>query len=257
MFNGRIMSRKRPAESDHFNVGMKLLRLLVRSPRSLGVSEIAEAMEMAVSSAHDMLRVLGELGFIDRDEATRCYRASPLFFELMHEYANEFGATRKLRDTLDELSQQYKATLYLGTLWGRQSIIIAAAGTLGATYALGASGPAYATAIGRAMISRMPEDAWEEYAPGADDAPITDATIRDADAFYGILAEAHEKGVAWNIGETGGTVSVAAPIVEISQRCRYGVAFIFHEAEWVPHRRTHYAQTIRKCAEVLANRLVN
>ncbi|TVP80795.1 MAG: IclR family transcriptional regulator [Puniceicoccaceae bacterium] len=250
------MSRKRPAESDHFNVGMQLLRFLVRSPRSLGVSEIAEKMGIAVSSAHDMLRVLGELGFVAKDESSRCYRASPQFFELVHDFANEFGATRKLRNALDELSQKYDASIYLGTLWGHQSIIIAAAGSLGATHALGASGPAYTTAIGRAIISQMNEDEWSDYAPENGETLSPDTSIQDADDFRKALLDIREKGVAWNIGKTGATVSVAAPIIQLDQSCTYGVAFIFAEADWIPHRRTHYAQTIRKCAEILSDRLV-
>jgi DNA-binding IclR family transcriptional regulator len=250
-----VMSRKRPAESDHFNLGMRLLRFLVHSPRSLGVSEIAKQMDIAVSSSHDMLCVLGELGFVAKDESSRCYRTSPQFFELVHDYANQFGATRKLRGALEELSQEYDASIYLGTLWGHQSIIIAAAGRLGTTYTLGASGPAYATAIGKAIISRMDESEWPEHAPDPDEEPLTQASIRDLESFRKALQQAQEEGVAWNMGQTGPTVSVAAPIIQPDSRCSYGVAFIFEETEWLPERRTHYTQSILKCATLLSERL--
>lgn len=93
------MARVRSASEDHFNGGIRLLECLVKWPTSRGVTQIAEQLGLAVSSTHDLLQVMCNLGFVQKDGSSRKYAPSPRMFEFINFFASNFGINPKINDT--------------------------------------------------------------------------------------------------------------------------------------------------------------
>lgn len=54
-------------------LGMAALEVLLRARRSLGITQVASALGISKSTAHDLMAALVQLGFVEQSELTRRY----------------------------------------------------------------------------------------------------------------------------------------------------------------------------------------
>ncbi len=195
--------------------GIALVRMMVHAGHSLGVTHIAEELNMPKSSVHRLLASLQDLGFVQRIEATKRYTLSADIFDFVHEIAWHFGRNLRLDDQLRAAAVKLDCSVYISMLGRRDTYVVCAAGEEGNTTRLGSHGRAYATSIGKVLVAQLPEADWMKYAPDNDDALATRYTNRDPQKFFAQLREARKTGVAWNRRESSKDhVSVAAVLRE-------------------------------------------
>lgn len=136
------------------------MRFLAHSRNSLGVTEIAEKMELPKSSAFRLLGVLMELRFVQKNPVSQRYTISPEIFRFVHEVAHEFAPTRKLEDVMIRWAQKLECAVYLSMLSERCTYVVSAEGPLGGTFALGSAGPVHASSAGKIIVANLPEEEW-------------------------------------------------------------------------------------------------
>ncbi|MCC5842985.1 MAG: IclR family transcriptional regulator [Verrucomicrobia bacterium] len=227
------MSRTKDAAHSGFGIGISLLEFLIRSHRSLGVSQIAEHLGMALSTTHDMLKTLIELGLVEQNVKNRTYHVTPQVLGLAHNVACNYGVNSKVSHALLTFSQEEEVTACIAVLSGQRTYISYAAGALGGSQTIGAEGPVWATAAGKAIVSAMPREEWDAYMPGPGEVKTTSRCNADPDAFVEALLQARENGCAWNIGESESSiVAVAAPLWDGEQRVRHAAALMFPRQAW-------------------------
>lgn len=250
------MSRTKSAQQSGFGVGISLLEFLIESRGPRGVSQIASHLGLPLSSAHDMLKLMSELGFVEKKKPTRLYRASARVFELAHKMACHYGVNDRIAQVLRRYSHEHNLTLCLAVLASDQTYIACASGSLGDTPTLGAGGPAYATAAGKCLLALLPETDWAPFAPGPTSPRLTPHTNTDPERFFRELRLARVNGVAWNIRETAiNIVSVAAPLPEPDGSARYAVAFLYPYEDWPLLDRENAAQCVKSLATKLSTSL--
>src|SRR4051812_36572055 len=110
--------------------GVEALVVLLKAHRSLGITQIAAALGVSKSTAHDLVAALCELGFVEQNQATRRYAISPQIFQFLHLFSTEYGANPALKPLLRAQAARLKASVVVTAL------------RLRTTYALCASGPA-------------------------------------------------------------------------------------------------------------------
>lgn len=237
--------------------GIALVRLMVQSGHSLGVTGLAERLDMPKSSVFRLLRSLVELGFVQKIEETKRYTLSADIFDFVHEIASHFGRNLKLDEHLRRAASRLKCTVYLSMLGSRDTYVICGAGDEANTTRLGSHGPAHASSAGKVLVAQLPEVEWARYAPDPAARPVTPYTNRDPAKFLARLAQARDTGVAWNIRESArDIVSLAAAVREpFIPRPRLAVALVLRHDELRYRDQPELEAAVRKLAATLEREL--
>lgn len=233
--------------------GIEALVVMLKARRSMGITQIATALDLPKSSAHDLVAGLCELGFVERHGETRRYSVSPRIFGFLHLCSTEYGANPALKPLLREEAAKLRASVVVTALRGRTTYALCGSGPETDTFLVGDHGPAYSSACGRVLISQFDEAAWADYAPRPDDKPKSPYCRVDRDHFFQQLRTARECGTAWSLREREPNLcSVAAPIRSWEQPCSRAVGIILNHRECALRDREELAGQARALAERIA-----
>ena len=193
---------------------LRVVEILAAADRPVGVTEIAERLGVAPSTAHRLLATLVEAGFA-RHEADRRYRAGPSVARLATRPAPPPLLRDAARPVLRWVAESSGETAHLAIIDGVSVVTIdhAAGGRPGDVgHVVGARVPAHATAVGLALLAHHPEVVEAVVAGGL--GRWTASTIADAATLRRRLAEVRRRGYAVNLrGWLEGTAGVAAPVL--------------------------------------------
>jgi IclR family pca regulon transcriptional regulator len=237
--------------------GFQLLQVLLRYGRSLGVSEIARELKLAVSTTHDLLATLGALNFIDQNRETKRYSVSPEIFAFFRLFSNEFGHNSQVNRILRDYCAKHDVTLYVSMLCRTRCYVVCASGPMGDTVVIGANSQVYASSCGKAIVAQLPECEWPSFAPEAGEPKLTPYTKQSVEGFYKELSCARADGVGWNIQETAfGLCSVAAPVFAKGKATDRAVAIVLPHGEWIVRDRERLAIEVKGLAAVISSTLL-
>jgi DNA-binding IclR family transcriptional regulator len=233
--SGRV-ERPRDARTRLLRYALNVMDCLLHEPRSLGISEVAARLRLPKSTTFRILHALVELEMVHKDPATRRYSLSSRVFGFVHELTIHFGPIGRFSHVLRKEAERLKASLYVSTLSGGFTYVVAASGARGDSFALGGQAPVYASSAGKVLVALRPEKEWENYAPTHAAQKLTRHTNTDGARFRLEMQEARTHGVAWNREESAlNYYSVAAPIIEPGRAPRFAVAILVDKRE-VPLR---------------------
>lgn len=189
----------------------------LRERGTAGVTELADALGLPKSTAHNHLRTLERLGYVV--EADGEYRLSAKFLVLGRESRNArdvYAHGRRKVRSLEEESGRYVqlvveehglGTILLATRWRDEELPPSARHVYPTHLHLHANAP------GKAILARIPDDRVDEIVDRHGLPARTDRTVTDADALRAELTEVRERGYAVDRGELiEGIVGVGAPI---------------------------------------------
>lgn len=234
-------------------LGIAAMEALLKARHACGVTQVAADLGIAPSSAHDVLAALGDLGFVEKEEATHLYRVSAGAFRVVHQIAGHFGPNRKIANILPAIASRNNASVYIHTLSGREAVLIDAVGEYGPSTSLGTFVPAYASAAAKILIAQLPEDSWPEFAPEPGAPKLTRFTSTDPAQFLKDLRAARNAGFA--LSERAASIEVcaiAAPIPHGPPPFRYSVALVYPHREWSAQNLPDIKDAILRAAKELA-----
>src|SRR5438045_7964780 len=90
--------------------GVEALTVLLRAHRSLGITQLADALQLSKSTTHDLAAALCALGFVDQNPTTRRYSVSPEIFRFLHLISTEFGPNSAVKPLLRAQARALTAT---------------------------------------------------------------------------------------------------------------------------------------------------
>src|SRR3954467_3783561 len=96
--------------------GVEALLLLLKAHRSLGITQLAEALQLSKSTTHDLAAALSALGFVDQNPRTRRYSVSPEIFRFLHLVTTEFGPNSAVKPLLRSQARKLKASIVITAL---------------------------------------------------------------------------------------------------------------------------------------------
>ncbi|HET6506938.1 MAG TPA: IclR family transcriptional regulator [Baekduia sp.] len=194
----------------------RILKLLASGPRRLGVSEIADRLELARPTVHGLLQTLQAHGFVEQDRDSDKYQ---LGAGLLH-LGNSFLDLNELRGRsivhAERLAQRARAAVRVGVLHGPVVVVVHHVFRPDDAFQVlevGAQLPAHATALGKAILAFGPPQAVDDLTAE----PLSKLTHKTlaAAALRRELGEARERGIARERDEAVlGEASVAAPIFD-------------------------------------------
>ncbi len=202
---GRIQSIERAAA---------ILRLLSGRSRRLGVAELAGELGLPKGTVHGILRTLQYVGFVEQDSDSGKYQLGAALLHMGSSYLDGNELRTRALNWADALATQSGESVRIGTLHENQVLIVHHVfrpDDSRQALEVGSLVPAYATALGKALLSRHRYLAAEIIGDGLPS--FTPATVTDVYRLRRELDEASELGWAGEVGELfPETASIAAPI---------------------------------------------
>ncbi|HWI61948.1 MAG TPA: IclR family transcriptional regulator [Symbiobacteriaceae bacterium] len=200
---------------------LDLLNYMGKRRHPVGVTELANEMDLNKSAVHRLLQTLEASGFVDRNPVTRQYFLGPRLFVLGKVYENTVTLRGLARPVMERLAHQMGEAVHLmvpaRSEKGVPSLIlldkIDASYQLSTTPNPGAVSPAHCTAGGKVLLAYAMEGALDEIT-----GPLprfTVHTITDLESLRAELAQVRAQGYAMDREEVEiGLTCLSAPVFE-------------------------------------------
>lgn len=236
--------------------GVEALVALLKAHRSLGITQLAAALQLSKSTTHDLAAALCALGFVDQSPTTRRYSVSPEIFRFLHLVSTEFGLNAAVKPLLRTQARKLKATIVITALCRRTTYALCASGSNADTFLLGDNGPAYNSACGKILVAQLNESAWSEYAPKPEEIAASPQAKLDPRRFLAELRTARVNGVAWSLRERDVTLcSVAAPIGVGERPWTRAVGLALPYGDWIVRDRDELTAQVKSLGEEISQLL--
>jgi DNA-binding IclR family transcriptional regulator len=187
--------------------------LLLGERSELRMTDVAEYLGVASSTAHRLLAMLQYRGFIRQDARTRAYRPGTSLTAVAFAVLQRFDVRETMRPFLDKLNGELAETVHLGILDGTTVRFIDALESPRAVRVasrLGQAMPANCTSTGKALLATLPEQAVRGLFPGEQLETLTSNSIATRTELECELAAVRRRGYATSSEESEeGVASVA------------------------------------------------
>jgi DNA-binding IclR family transcriptional regulator len=186
----------------------------LRSRDGAGVTELADALDLAKSAVHNHLSTLRDHGYVVKEGDD--YQLGLKFLDIGGYRRNQMPLFRAAEEQIDWLAEQTDELANLFTEENGMGVYLyRAKGQEGLDYDTYAGKRKYlhTMAAGKAILAFMDEERLSEVIHRHGLPAATDQTITDEDELLDALSEIRERGVAFDDGEASvGVRCVAAPI---------------------------------------------
>jgi DNA-binding IclR family transcriptional regulator len=194
----------------------RILKALASGPRRLGVSELAERLDLSRPTVHGLLQTLQAHGFVEQDRDSDKYQLGAGLLQLGNSYLDLNELRGRSIVHAERLAARADAAVRVGVMHGSSVIVVHHVFRPDATLQIlevGAQLPVHASALGKAMLAHSPaavvDDLTSESLPKLTGRTLAAAGLRDE------LEQVRERGYARERDEAVlGESSIAAPIFD-------------------------------------------
>lgn len=196
----------------------RVLQAFDGTHQSLSLSQISVRTGLDMSAAQRFSHTLTKLGYLVRSEETRRYMLGVKLLEFGFQYTRSNPLIERALPYLLHLSNTVQETVNLTVLDGTDLVFVcrySSRHVINNDVIVGSRLPAYCTAPGRAILSRMPEDVTTAILKKSDLRSYTPSTTWQLEKLLEKIREAAEKGYSTSFEEYyPGDLSIAAAIVD-------------------------------------------
>jgi DNA-binding IclR family transcriptional regulator len=194
----------------------RILKALASGPRRLGVSELAERLDLTRPTVHGLLQTLQAHGFVEQDRDSDKYQLGAGLLQLGNSYLDLNELRGRSIVHAERLAARADAAVRVGVMHGSSVVVVHHVFRPDATLQIlevGAQLPVHASALGKAMLAHAPgsvvDDLTSEPLPKLTSRTLAEAALRDE------LEQVRERGFARERDEAVlGESSIAAPIFD-------------------------------------------
>jgi IclR family acetate operon transcriptional repressor len=209
---------------------MAVLQCFERADRSLGVSELAAATGLTISTTHRLTRALCAGGLLMQDPRSERYQLGPMVVVLGRRAEEHLGYARAL-PALESLAESTGESVNLGIRSGAEVLVVLAVPSpqpLRFDQLAGSRIPIHTSAMGKCLLAFAPP-------PSGTDIDVlsglprlsrfTDRTITRRDRLAADLQQTRDRGWALNDEERNpGVRAVAGPVLDATHSATAAVA---------------------------------
>jgi DNA-binding IclR family transcriptional regulator len=226
--------------------------LLLREREALRVSEVADTIGVARSTAHRLLTTLCQEGFVAQARVRGTYRAGPQLVEVGLAALRGVDVRRVAHPYLEALSAELRETVSLLVVQGTTSWFMDSVESmepLRVTSRTGHSLPAHCTSGGKALLAELSPDALRRLYPEEDLPVVTAHTVATRTALEAELETVRRQGYATNCeGGQVGVSGVAVLVRDPDGRPLAAVAVSAPSARLTDEHAARYARAAREAA---------
>jgi DNA-binding IclR family transcriptional regulator len=205
--DGRIQSLDR---------AFSVLEEVARHRGGITLSELSRELGLHTSTLYHVTRTLVSLGYLRTGPDDKRYRMGRGIFQLASACLDEAEICATATPYLEKLAEATgEASHY--AIWERRKALIlvrhAGPNALQINERAGTLRPVYCTAIGKALLSGLEPDRYEDHTRDIDFAPYTPSTLKDAQELRLQVEKARRDGIAFDDCEFNAEVRCMAATV--------------------------------------------
>jgi IclR family transcriptional regulator, acetate operon repressor len=200
---------------------------LFRDGRSaLGISAIARATQLHLSTAHRLVKTLVHEQFMEQDPVTEQYRLGAAI-AILGQRALQSSGLDAARPVIDRVAESSGESVSLGVLRGNDVVVVlhsASRHGLRFDHPTGGAINVHGSAMGKTLLAFSAQGIAAVVAALGDLPRFTDATITDHDILTSELEQVRVVGYATNREERyTGVCGIAAPVLDLHGIARYAI----------------------------------
>jgi len=212
---------ERPADFvQSLDRGLAVIRAFSAEHPELTLSDVARETGLSRAAARRFLLTLESLNYVG--STGRQFFLKPRVLDLGYAYLSSFSASQIAQSHLEELSARLHESCSASVLDGGDIIYTARAATkriMTIGLSVGRRLPAFATSMGRVLLSALPPEDLDSYFAGHERPALTSRTVTGETELRKVLDQVRAKGWALIDQELeDGVRSVAAPVHDASDR---------------------------------------
>lgn len=240
--------------------GLEILERVGAAERPPSAAELARSLELPRTTVHELLRTLVSLHYLDEvGGAPRRYRLGIKPFELGNVYAAGLDLAREGRRAAERVAAECQETVHVAIRDGADVIYVAKADSTHPVRMVSATGrrlPAHVTAVGKMLLSAVPDSELGALYPDADLPGMTPHSIRNRDELRRVLEDVRRDRVAWDECESNAAINcVAAPVHDDAGGMVAAMSISVPTVRWSAAHASRYAELVRRGAADLSERL--
>lgn len=204
---------------------LEVLEVLADAPGPMSLNELAQRMHVPKSSLHAILRTMVQRQWVESDDSTR-FRLGLRTLLVGARYVDANDMLSLVQPTLDWLASELGETVHFGRLDGPDVVYLAKRESkhpLRLYSAIGRRLPAHATALGKAILSKLRPSEVVEILP--EQLPsLTPATITDHARLAAELTETRVRGYAIDNEENAEGIRCFATAISSAEAPYYALS---------------------------------
>ena len=176
-----------------------ILELLADFPDGVGVTEIGKRLTLHKSTAHRLLLTLINNGYVKQNHLTSNYELTLKLFEIGNKKVESIDIVSIAQPYLKELMELTNEVVHLGVRENAEIVYLAkveAPRSIKVYSRVGMRKPMYCTAMGKAILSYMPNDEVQEIWDNSNIIKMTEYTITTIKNFKKVLEISKASGYA-------------------------------------------------------------
>jgi DNA-binding IclR family transcriptional regulator len=237
---------------------LKILEVLHGNPSGLQLKDIARQTAINKSTAYRFLAHLQGEGYLYRDEAG-AYVIGPKLARMGSGMNFEEGLRKISRPVLQKLWTATGETVNLAILDGQQILylaVIESSHTFRLASQVGARRPLYCTALGKAILSHLPEEEIDDLIKSVSYERFTPHTITQPGKLKKDLLKTRLRGYALDDEEAVlGARCIAAPVFDSNARVIGGLSVSGPVTRISQEKVVPFATMLKKAAQSVSRRL--
>lgn len=196
----------------------RVLNAIGTANKPLSLTEVSRTTNIGKSAAQRFIHTLAKLGYLVRSQNSNKWILSVKVLDLSNFYLNSSAFIRHAHPYLIHLGKETEETVNLTVLEGTDIVFISrypSRHVLATDVVIGTRMPAFCSAPGIAILSRLDPDEAERVIEASTLVRYTPSTICDREALLEKVVLARSRGYATAFEEYfHGDLSIAAPIVD-------------------------------------------
>jgi len=201
--------------------------LFLASRKSVGVTELAEALEVHKSTAFRILDTLQEANMVEKSKETLKYRLGPTILQLSEQYYRNFSIVAVARPIMERLVSEIRESVHLGVLVNNSAVIIEqilSDSRLVVNAKVGGSEPLHCSSVGKCLLAFAPEEQRGKMLKSICFDAYTDKTITSIARLQEELEKVRRLGYAVDDEELSPNIKCAAvPLMNRQGACVYSL----------------------------------
>jgi IclR family pca regulon transcriptional regulator len=175
--------------------GLAVIRAFDADHPQLTLSEVARLTGLTRAAARRFLHTLVDLGYVRSDG--RQFALRPRILELGYAYLSSLSLPELAMPSMERLVERVRESCSLAVLDGDDVVYVARVPTkriMSVVISVGTRFPAYATSMGRVLLSHQAPEQRDEYLSRVKLEPLTPKTITDPEQLRAVLDKARVEG---------------------------------------------------------------
>lgn len=232
--------------------GLQVLELVAANGEP-GLSELNKALKWDKSTIFRLLTTLIRRGFVEQDKDTKRYRLGYRILHLERQLFRSLDLPRLARDVLTWLANETGEAAHLAVLHDNQVVIVAqreGPGRVAANAQVGTAEPLHCTALGKAMLMQLSDEALKNSLQSMELKSYTAKTITSLEWLLGHIQKARQVGYAVDEEEFDPEVRcIAAPAIIPASRQFYALGISGPSSRMSLRRMPELAEQVLSAAE--------